>query len=314
MKVYPCRLAKKDLSASYDIAKQKGARIKMGSIVKGFSFQGDPDFRTISNIKWRPLQREIDASLSDYGGLKRSGEASLQDWISKYLADTINAEKRTGEETGAIDRYYDGSLESQLLDIRNRRAKAIGEAATLGGKKAIQSMNLSRLGGDGGTSSYDTRNLMRTIGDINTGAAVDASNQERGDLGYLESGRLGLLGKRQDLADTLINRALAPEGMRRNIFNQNLGMLGNLQKLDAGNKFYGLQQKSTGIDRWANAADALGSLVALVGSMGATGAIGGAPAGTFTTADASYAPGTNMAAAGNSPWVSGTTSKGGASL
>lgn len=220
------------------------------------AFSGDPKFRTISNVLWGPLQREINAGLADYGDIKAKGNKAFDAWLAKYLADTTNAEKRSGQEIASIDRYYDGTMDNLLRDMRQRRKVATHKAAELAGKKATRSLNLSRVGSDGGASSYDSRSLMRMLGDIDTAAALDDLTQERADLGFLEGNKIALGSRRQAIADELIRRELVPEDVRRGLFDQNLGFLAKLGQLDRNNKIYGVQKKTTGLERWANAIDA----------------------------------------------------------
>lgn len=196
-----------------------------------------------SLVKNRALQTEIDSGISDYGTIKKSGKSALSDYIAKYMAGEGAATTRTGQEIGNIDRYFSGGVENDLMRMRQARASAVRAAAARAGQYAIANSSRSRIGREGGPSSYDRRMLIRNMTDIDTQAALDDAMAERGDYDYLERSRLGLMGQRNRMADLQAGYGLVPENLRRSMYGQDLGYLGQLGQLDQMNKFYGVKYK-----------------------------------------------------------------------
>lgn len=233
------------------------------------SFQGDPKFRTITNVKSKPIQSGINALLSDWSSGRESGSTALKDYITTYLGNKPQAQARSDQEIGYLDQLYNGGLGKQLGMIRTGREGAINTAADVAADQAIRATSQNRLGSQGGGSSYDTRLAMSTLAPIRAGAAVDRFDQERGDLAYTNALQQANLGKRQSLADQMAQYGLAPENIRRSMLTSDLSSLSGIEQANLANNFYGLQKKSTGMDRWGNFADATmgtaGDVVGLAG-------------------------------------------------
>lgn len=215
-------------------------------------FQSDPTFRTLRNVKNPELGSRIDDSLAAYDTVKNSGNDALGDYITKYLAGTAAADSTSKQEIGNIDQYYNGSIDSQLAQLRAQRAKAVGDAATYGANVGLANSNRSLVGGDGSGGSYADRLRMGATQPYFVNAAVDNATQAKSDFDATNAARLALTGKRTQLADMNAGRALQPEQIRRNLFSQNLDYLKNIGEQDRGNTFYGLQQKTTDLDKWIN--------------------------------------------------------------
>lgn len=192
-------------------------------------------------VKNPELEKLINQGFSDYGGIRGSGQAAFDKYYADWMAGAGDASRRTAEEVGNVDRFYNGGVESDLINLRARRAKALNDAAELASLRAIRGQNQSRILGSGTPSSYDLRQRMRYLGDIGVQNALDQSGQERADWDYLMNQRLGLAGRRQAMVDANTGRALTPEAVRRQFYGQNLGFLGNLGELDRANTFYGLK-------------------------------------------------------------------------
>ena len=193
-------------------------------------------------VKNKQLGTLIDQGITDYGGIRSSGQSAFDKYFADWQAGQPGAARRSEQEVGVIDRYYDPTgVENDLLGLRNRRNAATQQAAELASLRAIRGLNQSRLLGGGGPSSYDSRQRMRYLGDIGVQSALDRTAQERADYDYLMNQRLGLGGRRQAMVDAQTGRVLQPEGIRRNLYGQNLGFLGNLGELDRANTFYGLK-------------------------------------------------------------------------
>lgn len=248
------------------------------------AFQGDPTFNTIHNVKNADLQKQIDASLTGFQTLKDSSDASLSDYISKYLAGGADAASRTGQEIGSVDRYYNGEVDNALAGMRTQRQTAVLSAADRAQKASLAGVHGSMLANDGGGSSYDSRLALKNYTDISTNAALDNANQQKGDYMFSLQQQQANLGRRQSLADALTARTLVPSQLRNQQFGQQLGYLGSIENMDQANNFYGLQQHKTGLDKWAAFGDAadqgIMNAASIAGSvMGMGGMGGGAPGG-----------------------------------
>lgn len=263
--------------------------MQLGSLIGGVGglFGDKGKTETTRNVKNPGIQKEIDALLGDYGTVKSSGDQALSEYITNYLAGYPAAKTRTGQEIGNMDRYYNGQAENDLAQLRSNRTKALMAATDRASKYAIASQNRSRIGGQGGGSSYDTRQLMRSMDDIATQAAMDEAAQARGDWGYMEGQRFGLTGKRQGLADALAGYGLVPEGVRRQMYKENMGYLGGVTNLDQANNFYGLEYKPSKSEQIGGVVDDLASVALSAYTMGgsdlagsAMGSFGGSQGGS----------------------------------
>lgn len=216
------------------------------------SFSGN-NVNVTSKTKNKDLQKQIDAALASYSDVKGAGDAALSDYIAKYLGQAKDSSVRSQQEIGTEDQFYNGQMAGQLAQLRASRTKALTNAANRSSSYALANSNRSRLNDEGGGSSYNTRLLARNVQDIQTSAAVDESNQERSDLGYVTGNQLALTGKRNEIANAEAGYGLVPQQVRAQMYQQNLGQLGSLGQLDQMNKFYGLKQDRS---PWANFFDA----------------------------------------------------------
>ena len=185
----------------------------LGSLIGGIgALAGDKgSITTQKNVKNRPLQKYINDLISKYGDFTKEGQASLGQYITDYLARTqageADASRFAGEETGAISKFYSGDMAAQLAQLRAKREGAVNAAADVAAKQALRNVNLSRVGGEGGPSSYDSRLLISSLAPIRTGAALDRVNQERSDLDYLTGNQVSLAGRRGALQNAITDRA-----------------------------------------------------------------------------------------------------------
>lgn len=258
----------------------------MGSVVGGAlkGFQGDPDFRTLSNVKNRDINKKLKGLLGEWDTTSKENKDTLTNFSSKFLADQPERETQARQESGVVDRYYNGGIETALSNLRNKRTEALKTATQRALDYATRTRKAAALGGGGGTgNSYLNRMALVTSGDILSQAALDEANQERQDLDFLERSRLGLIGQRGNIVDAALQRVLVPKSLQDAEMARRVALLGNLSNLDQQNNFYGLQQKTTGLDRWANvlgstqagSADMLGTAMNIYGGMGGGGGGGG---------------------------------------
>lgn len=238
--------------------------------------------KVVSRVKNPKLQGGLDDLYTDYTGLKANQQQTLDDYISKYLKATKQAETNTAQEQAALDQYYNGGLEQRLTNLRNQRLAAATAAADTAVGEALRGVK-SNIGGTGSGSSYEDRLAMGAVLPIRTGVALQNADMARGDLDYLLNAQRGLLGARTGLADALAGRALVPYGVRANMFGQNLGAMNSLLGMDQLNHFYGLQQDPSLLSQITGGINQVSDLFnagsGLVGSFGRL-------AGSFTPAGA----------------------------
>lgn len=213
-------------------------------------FQKDPTFRTLHNVKNPAIQGQINSLLGDFGASRTASESGLGDFITKFLQSEPAVEKQSNQEISGIDQFFNGSMASQLGELRRRRMDAVNNAANVSADQALRSLDQSRLSRQGGDGSYDIRSAIAALAPIRAGAAVDDATQARSDLGYLTGTQLGLTGQRQALEDAISSRSLIPSQLRAQILQRNESLLNPIGQMDLANNFYGLQKKTTDLDRW----------------------------------------------------------------
>lgn len=212
----------------------------IGDVGSAFGDKGQTN--VVSRTKNPALQQRIDLGLADYDTVRSGGESALKDYITKYFANEAASKTRTGEEIGNLDRYFNGGVANDLSGMRNRAYTDALSAGDLGSRFLLRNYKSSVAGQDGMPSStYFARAVMPSLYDIQTHAALARDAAERGDWGMLENARLGLTGQRNALANAQAGYGLVPENVRRQMYGQNLGYLGQIGQLDQANKFYGLE-------------------------------------------------------------------------
>lgn len=231
------------------------------------AFGGGGNYSVLRNTKNPGIQQGLDPLISGFGNVVGLNSQAMNDYISRYLAGQGAAGRRTGQEIGTMDQFYNGSMQNQLAQLRAERAKAMTDAATVAGQQALRSFNQSNVGLQGGGSSYGRRMLMGSLQPIQVQAALDANNQARSDLGYLTQNQIALAGQRQNLANALAQYQLQIPQVRMSLLGQQAGYLGSLQNMDLANNFYGLQYDPNLASKIAASLEATGA--GLAGGQGA---------------------------------------------
>lgn len=207
----------------------------------------EPKTSVESYTKNPELQQKIDLLSGDFGTTRDRGNKALSEWTAEFLSKDPRYRQ---QETGTINRYYDGSMDRILAGLRATRANALRTAGDRALAYATRDRSGAMLGGlGGGDSSYLRRVGLRQAGDIENNIALDMTGQERADLANLEAQRLGLIGARTNI----LSRAMEPAWVNQRYLGANIGLLGGIQGLDATNKFYGLKQER---NPWAAGFDA----------------------------------------------------------
>lgn len=255
---------------------------------------GDTGKNTVERLtKNRDIQTQLDASLKDYTKTKTASSLALDQYIKDYLSGGAAAKTRTAQETGAIDRYYNGDVERQLAELRTRRAQAGDEALRRSLGYMTRTMNSDRLTGSSGGGSYDRQLALRMGGDLNLQTMLDNLNQERADQEYLRQSQLGLAGRRTGMADALALRDLVPANAMKSELGWNLGTLGDITKLDQMNNFYGVKYNPSASEMAGNITGDVASLAMSMYGMGMFGGAGGMLGGGGSGSSQTTGTGTN---------------------
>lgn len=233
---------------------------------------GSDDVNVVTKVKNPAIQSAIDQALSNYKGYAGQEQSALGDYITKYLGQQGQFEKNVGQESGAIGQFYTGEMGQKLSALRQNRAAAVNAAADVGVKQALANVNRSRLGEQGGGSSYDRRLAIGAVLPIRTQAALDNANQERTDLGYVTQNQLGLTGQREALSNALASYGLVPYATAAGVGTRNLGQLSGITNLDQANKFYGLKKDK---NTFADISDSIDSSVLSAASIYSSAGGGG---------------------------------------
>lgn len=215
-------------------------------------FSGDPKFRTLHNTKSPGVESRIGGLMTDYDTTKGAGQSALSDYISRYLAQTPETSARTAEEIAPLNRIYSGGAASDLATLRAQRTQAIDEAARVAGQSALARANRSVVGDDGSGGSYRDRLLMSATMPYHVNAAADEAAQARADYEYLQNQQLALGGRRQSMEDQLLARGLVPQQLRQAMYSGDVNNLAGISGLENANNIYGVQQKTTGAQRWGH--------------------------------------------------------------
>lgn len=278
----------------------------MGNLVTDIgALAGDKGkFYTQRNTKNQALKRYIDEYIKGFGAERSAGQNTLNDYITKYLAGSADAQARATQESDVIGQFYNGSLAQKLAQLRASRAAAVNSAADLSVADTIRRLNSSRLGEGGGPSSYDTRLGISATAPIRAQAAIDNANAERSDLNYITNNELALTGQRQALQDAIAARGLVPYNLRRQNYAQDLGILGQLGEQDRANTFYGLRYEKPKSELAGNVTNDViqaamdiytgGASGMLSGAMGGGGGGGGGGAGGLLSMFGSKGGGMNI--------------------
>lgn len=210
-----------------------------GGLSAGFAGTGSYGLQDI--VKNPLVQQQINQGVRANKTLNTQNQQSLSDFISTYLNNQKQFESQAGQDIGAMNQFYNGSMASQLATLRAQRAAAVNNAADVAAQQALRAGNQSLLTGQGGGGSYADRLRMGALIPIRTAAALDNANQARSDLGYLTQNQLALAGQRNNLLNTISTYGLMVPQMRNQFFQNNLNNLSGLEGLYSGNNIYGVK-------------------------------------------------------------------------
>lgn len=233
----------------------------MNSIGGGLSALGaGKGSLSLSDVVKNPaLQALINGGIASLSLTTAANNQNLADYINRYMANYGQAKSYAAQEGQTLDQFYNGTMEGRLAALRTNYQNAVNNAADVAAGQATRNANLATLVNPGGSSSYSQRMNYGLLAPIRTQAAVDVQNQARGDQNYLTQNQLGLIGQRQNLANTLASYTLAPISTRSNVAGTNFGLLSNAAQVNDANNFFGVKYNESPLERWGNVMSAVGT-------------------------------------------------------
>lgn len=250
-----------------------------------------PDLRVQRLVKDPALEKMFRELIDDYGMDRRQATQAINQFARRFMSDLP---ERESQEVGAVDRYFNGSMDDLLRSMRSDRMRAINDAASRAVAYATRGRNASRVaGGGGGDSAYNRLLGSRVTADILSRAAVDDVEQQRRDLGATESARLGLIGRRGDI----IRQRLVPYQVRAGEMARKIGTVQGINSVDPG--IYNIWRKRGGMEMATDILDSLAqgaykganayaTFSGMGGGMGGMGGGGGGGGGGTTPARGAY--------------------------
>ena len=256
---------------------------------------------------------------SDYSKTHNEAAAGLDQYIKDFLAGNKAAGDRTGQEIGAVNRYYNGDVERQLADLRARSGQASQDALNRSLGYMTANQNRSAIGGAGGDSSYNRQLGIKTGADMSLATTMQNLAQQRADEEYMRQNQLGLAGRRTGMADTLAARDLVPGQQSMALQDWNTGAVGRLLSNDQSNNMYAAKYNKSTMEKLDDVEKEMGSMLGgLTGGSYGGGGGGAAAAPTVQWQPGSmgspgvaavnpYGAGSALATAGMMPGYGGST-------
>lgn len=199
-------------------------------------------FFTVANTKSPEIAAQIQKLLGQYNNL---GALDPTKEISDAMAASNGDYQRyLSQDTGAVDKWFNGDVEKALATLRAERGQAYKGATgqALNNLSRILSLDQMGQGGAGtvGTSSYTQKQGLDTAAQLAVQEALDAATQGRTDLMTVLGGQQQNLGTRANLTTQDITRRLLPSQTGANWFQTLIQGLAPIAQLQLANTFYGL--------------------------------------------------------------------------
>lgn len=247
------------------------------------AFGGDDEFSVLKNTKSEAISNYLNQLLQSEYDVGNRNRADIEQFSGEFIGQQGNRKSQAKQETKSIDKFYDGTVERLLSDIRGRRKEAYRASTDRGVAGINKNRSLGFLGGDTPNNSYQNRQAMGLARDAEIQFGLDDTNQEKADLNYLLGNQIGLAGKRGAIGDSVLSRLLYPGQLRSAELGRATGSLGNLNQIEKSNTFYGLQKDRDALDQVSDFFNALGDTVmsaaSVYGGMGGGGG-GGVKSGS----------------------------------
>lgn len=226
------------------------------------AFGGDDEFSVLKNTKSTAIENYLNQLLQSENEVGNRNRADIEQFSGEFIGEQGKRKAQAGQETKSIDKFYDGTVERLLADIRGRRREAYRASTDRGVAGINKNRSLGFLGGDTPNNSYQNRQAMGLARDAEIQFGLDDTNQEKADLNYLLGNQIGLAGKRGSIGDSVLSRLLYPGQLRGAELGRATGSLGSLNQIEKSNTFYGLQKDRDALDQVSDFFNALGDTVA----------------------------------------------------
>lgn len=191
-----------------------------------------------TSIKSPEMQTRINAAGKNLDADVTNNNATLKDFVTAWMGGQGTAKANAQQEANAIGQIYDtgaNGLQAMLDKIAAQRNIAATQVAQNAILQAVTRNNGARLGGP--SSSYLDAMLGSQVGDIAAQVAKENADLNRTNLLAVTDARTGAAGKRNALLDAAIQRMLTPVQMTQANDAANMASLGTLLNLDAANKY-----------------------------------------------------------------------------
>lgn len=219
------------------------------------------------------LQQSLGTLIGNYNTTASANRADLNSYISDFLSNKGTMTANTGQETSAINRFYNGDVARQLAELEAQQSQLGDRAVSQGLAYARGGLNRSIAGGGGGAdSSYLNRATLGTATDINLQNDQNLLNQRRGDVMYLNQMPVQLAGQRNALLNATAGYDLLPVQARQNEVGWEAGVLNSLMGANNANNAYAYQYQPS---NWQLAGNLVGDLGSTAADVAATYFSGG---------------------------------------
>lgn len=181
----------------------------------------------------------LGSAFTDRAANQAAAKQTLTDFTKEFIASRPQVQQAANQEMGSIDSMYGsgpGSVQAQLHALNLQQQASINQAAQSAMARAGRANSMRRL--QSPNSSYLDHLYGQDLRNVAVNAAGHGAEQGRADLQYLNSNRQGLVGRRQQIIDSVLNRGFAPMNAANQVETNNLGQIGGLAGLEYGNNVY----------------------------------------------------------------------------
>ena len=215
----------------------------LGSVVTAIGgATGDQGSYSLDTLtKNQGIQSALNNLIGSYNSQVSNDSTDLNSYIKNYLAGTNQATQNTAQETGAIDRYYNGDVARQLAGLRAQQSQLGNQSVAQALAYQRGNQNRALVTGGGGDNSYDNRIGIGTAANLNLANNLQNLTQQRSDINQVDQSQLALAGQRNNLADALAARSLVPAQAGQNMLASETQDLSALPAISNANNLFGAQ-------------------------------------------------------------------------
>lgn len=215
----------------------------LGSVVTAIGgATGDQGSYSLDTLtKNQGIQSALNNLIGSYNSQVSNDSTDLNSYIKNYLAGTNQATQNTAQETGAIDRYYNGDVARQLAGLRAQQSQLGNQSVAQALAYQRGNQNRALVTGGGGDNSYDNRIGIGTAANLNLANNLQNLTQQRSDINQVDQSQLALAGQRNNLADALAARSLVPAQVGQSMLSAEGQDLNGITGISNANNLFGVQ-------------------------------------------------------------------------